>query len=231
MKFKKSDDIFYFSVNDFKNSETLEKIYLIQKNFLYPQINNSNNRTILKLIIILNKILDNTRNPPRNPKISLQDISLFFPFRSSDFNLISKSLELNIDLSKKETTYPSIIRYIYNFKNDKLISDQEVDYYSFKKNISYFCEEFNQKYDNFGKRFSVSEEDITFRKETRLYELVLYLLKEKYLKINSCKYRIKKATKGSKIKSDCLSFSINLTFNKSPLAISNIENAWIVIFH
>jgi len=79
---------------------------------------------------------------------------------------------------------------------------------------------FNNLYNKFGSRFNINRtmeidfKKIPLEKELRLYEVILYLQKKNYIKINNCNF----------IKSNEKSImNIDLTFNIPPAVIYNTE--------
>lgn len=146
-----------------------------------------------------------------------------------DFSLISGALELYFDESEiimSKCFKNQLDSYINNFANDKLIPEDDSNYYNFKNNLYNLCKIWQQLYVDSGESFNLCWQDREYEKKIRFYEAILYLLNKGFIKINSSNFVFSKNPQEKDLEKTYFSFIVNLTFLKSPQEIYDIHNFW-----
>jgi hypothetical protein len=158
-------------------------------------------------------------------KSRIDDKEIIFSDVAYDYlDLLYTSIFYNINIypNRKVKLLDYLNNYIESFQNNTL--DLKQNYYDFGKSLQRSVKIFEAYYNKFGKRFrfsgfeeldSIKEE---IESELRIYEVILYFQKKKYININNFNFmRL----------DDRDILSILLIFNKSPDEIFNIEKEQI----
>ncbi|MHB8276493.1 MAG: hypothetical protein ACYDIA_02410 [Candidatus Humimicrobiaceae bacterium] len=146
-----------------------------------------------------------------------------------DFSMISEALELYYDESKSTMSNSfkkQLDRYTNDFENDKLIPEDNSNYYSFKNNLYNLCKIWQQLYIDSGESFNLCSLDREYEKKIRFYETILYLLNKGFIKINKCNFVFNKNQEEIVLEKTYFNLIVNLTFLKSPQEIYGINNFW-----
>lgn len=165
----------------------------------------------------------------------------------SFWKIIKNYIYLKFDSKKIPLLQDYISKYIDEFENNSLHSI--VNYYSFEKHLSVIPYIFQGYYEKFGKRFTITEKMDTFfsgnqvgkigenvkvrrfeklKNVFRIYEILLYLEKKKYIKLLDCSFTSYTYLNFDKVinNEDKYSFNISVLFFKSPAEICDIAGYW-----
>lgn len=166
-------------------------------------------------------IYQKVKNRKNDKKITFSDITNDY---SDNLNFLPVCIFYNINTHPKGKIklQDYLNKYMESFKNNTLDSQQ--NYYDFIKCFVRSIKIFDSYYNKFHKKFRFSgykELDsiaVDIESELRIYEIILYFQNNKYITIETCNF-IKLNAKDV--------ISLNLTFNKSPVEIFNIEKEQI----
>ena len=204
-------DIFSFKINKEYVDSNIDKIKKIY-NDISPEDKNAPAISLRKITKIL---IENSTD------IDLKD--LINISGSTHYSFINEALILNLKETQKDKLNAFLDEYILNFEKDSLTAEKH-NYYHFGINISESVKMFTTYYNSYGKRFVIRfplNENIGYDlndDKLRLVEILFYLSFENFLNINSIKL--------SKIKNLKI-LNINITLNKTPAEIYDIEKYWI----
>jgi hypothetical protein len=220
------EDLFYFKLYPFINpGSEIEELYQMENSNPKEYRNN-------KKISILEKLKDNSTDSI----FSVADLAYFADdFVYSCYDVI-RLFEMYFNKSKSGKIFDFMNSYLFNFRNDELLSDE--NYYSFNKSYSIVLNRLKEAYEKYGKIFIIEplellqSDDIEvytqFDRKNRFYDILFYLLIQGYIGINFLDFKLfivsNDSPKGQEHKLNLLRLSV--TMHKSPAEISDIEKYW-----
>jgi hypothetical protein len=221
------EDLFYFKFYPLirYHGDEIENWYQIEKGLRKNYRNE-------KRLHVFKTIKDNVKD-----KIfKVSDLACFnddFLYPSSD---VIRLFEMYFNRSKSDEIFDFMNRYLFNFRNDELLSDE--NYYSFNKSYSIVLNRLKEAYEKYGKIFIIEpvellqSDDIEvytqFDRKNRFYDILFYLFIQGYIGINFLDFKLfivsNDSPKGQEHKLNLLRLSV--TMHKSPAEISDIEKYW-----
>lgn len=238
LKYSTVNEIEQMLLDDLISFISLDVVYFIKGEYTYD-ITGDEKEKLIALDEYHAKLIFN------NDKFTKNEI---LPDNFDSFwKIIKNYIYLEFDNKKIHLLHDYISKYIDEFENNSLHS--VVNYYSFEKHLSVIPYIFQGYYEKFGKRFTITEkmdtffsgnqvekigEDVKVRhfKELknvfRIFEILLYLEKKKYIKLLDCSFGSSSYLNFDKVinNEDKYSFNISILFFKSPSEIYDIERYW-----